>query len=94
MARIGRAILFILAVAAVTYLIDYAIVRVRVWRGDKSAFASLTVRPYYAVPRKDHKVEFIFDDPQNETCVQSLYPHFGDRPCWYAFRHTEKRTDM
>lgn len=57
-------------------------------------FATVRVTPYYAVSRKDHKIEFMFDDPRDETCVNSLFPRQGDSPCWYLTRHKERRIDM
>jgi len=78
----------VVAVAAV-YLADVANLKMR---GDPTGV--VTVHPYTAVPRKDKKEEFIFDDPEDETCVNSLFPHQGMPPCWYLRRHPEKRTDL
>jgi hypothetical protein len=79
--------------ATLLYLIDYAILRYRI-ATNRNAYGTVTVKPYYAVPRKDHKTEFLFGDPQDQTCVHSLFPHFGDSPCWYLSRHTQPRVDM
>jgi hypothetical protein len=72
-----------------------------VYAGDSLLFryrgapvATVRVTPYYAVPRKDHKIEYMFDDPRDETCVNSLFPRQGDSPCWYLRRHKERRIDM
>lgn len=93
-ARILRRILFAsLLTAAVVYVADYLVLRYRMAR-NQAPFSTVTVRPYYAVPRKDHKVEFLFADPQDETCVNSLLPHLGDNPCWYLRRNKERRVDM
>jgi hypothetical protein len=78
---------------AVVYAVDYAVLRYRVL-ANKRAFDMVTVRQVYAVPRNDHKLEYIPDAPQDETCVNSLFPHFGDRPCWYLRTHTERRTNL
>ncbi len=56
------------------------------WRGH--------VRPYYAVRLKSGKTEFLFQAPRQQTCVNSLFPHFGTAPCWYLQRHPEQRTDI
>lgn len=82
----------VLTVAAI-YLVDYAVLRFRI-ATNHDPFGTVTVRPYYAVPQKNHKTEFLFDDPQNETCVHSLFPHSGDSPCWYLDKHREKRIDL
>ena len=77
----------------VVYATDYLVLRYRIARNE-APFGTVTVRPYYAVPQKDHKTEFLFGDPQDETCVSSLFPQMGDSPCWYLRRHTDKRIDM
>lgn len=81
------------ATAAFLYVGDYALLQYRV-AANRNAYGTVTVQPYYAVPRKDHKTEFLFDDPQDQTCVNSLFPHFGDNPCWYLRRNKQKRIDM
>jgi hypothetical protein len=79
--------------AAVVYIADYLLLRYRV-ATNRNPYGAVTVQPYYAVPRKDHKTEFMFDDPQDQTCVNSLFPHFGDSPCWYLSRNKQKRINM
>lgn len=81
-----------LALAAL-YILDFLVLRYRV-AANRNPYGTVTVQPYYAVPRKDHKTEFMFDDPQDMTCVHSLFPHFGDSPCWYLNRHPQRRIDM
>ena len=78
---------------ALVYASDYVILRYRV-AAKRNPYGTVTVQPYYAVPRKDHKTEYMFDDPQDQTCVHSLFPHFGDSPCWYLSRNKQKRIDM
>jgi hypothetical protein len=41
-----------------------------------------TVTFYYATAMKNRKVEVFYDQPQTQTCVHSLFPHQGYRPCW------------
>ena len=92
-ASLRKALVAILVVAASLYVLDYLVLRYRMAR-NQTPFGTVTVRPYYAVPQKDHKTEFLFGDPQDETCVNSLFPHLGDSPCWYLSRNTQKRVDM
>lgn len=89
----GRAALLVLLLAAVAYASDYVVLRYRITT-KRSPFASVTVHPYDAVPRKDHKIEFMAEDPRDETCVNSLFPHMGDPPCWYLIRHKDQRIDF
>ena len=79
--------------AAFTYFVDYEILRFRIVT-NRSPFATVTVHPLLAVPHKDHRVEFMPDDPQDQTCVNALFPHLGDSPCWYLVRHTRPQVNM
>lgn len=90
---IKRIFIAVVLISAAVYAGDYAVLRLRI-ATNHNPFGTVTVRPYYAVPRKDHKTEFLFDDPQNETCVHSLFPHGSDSPCWYLSRHRERRIDL
>jgi hypothetical protein len=60
----------------------------------KQPLGSVKVQPYYAVPQKDGKTEFILLDPEVDTCVQSLLPHLGQPPCWQLNKKKQKRIDM
>jgi hypothetical protein len=31
---------------------------------------------------KDGKTQFIMLDPETDTCIRSIFPHFGSQPCW------------
>lgn len=101
-ARTGRqVILFALrntlagaaVLAAAAYLLDYAVLRFRV-ATNRNATATVTVRPVYAVPQKNRSTEFMLGDPQDQTCVNSLFPHMGDSPCWYLRRHRDQQINM
>ncbi len=83
----------LMAITCVAYLTDFAILRWK-FKNKRDAFATVKISPYYAVPRKDHKIEYMFQDPVDETCVNSLFPHGGNSPCWYLTRHREKRVDL
>jgi hypothetical protein len=88
-----RSIAALVIATALVYALDAAILRYRV-STNKNPYGAVTVRPYYAIPRKDAKIELMFDDPRDETCVNSLFPQMGDSPCWYLRKHPEKRIDM
>lgn len=89
----GWGALLLAGLAALAFAGDYAVLRYRV-AAQKNPFGTITVRPYYAVRLKSGKTEFLFQDPRPETCVSSLFPHFGMAPCWYARHHPERRTDI
>ena len=84
-----RAIAAFAAIVVVLYLADYLILRMR-----SSPTSTVTVRPYLSVPRKDGRLEFLFQDPRDESCVNSLFPHLGLTPCWYLQRHSERRINL
>jgi len=79
------ALVAVVIFCALLYAGDYAAMRLR-----RNPTGTVQVQPYYAVPLKDGKTEFMFLDPQNEVCVRSLFPHLGHRPCWYVSRHRNK----
>ena len=91
--KVVRGLLAVLLGFALLYAGDYLLLRYRV-AVNHNPYGAVTVQPYYAVPRKDHKTEFLFDDPQDQTCVHSLFPHLGDSPCWYLNRNKQKRINM
>lgn len=94
LARLLRTVtLFVVAGIALLYAADYLVLRYRV-ATNRSPYGTVTVQPYYAVPRKDHKIEYMFDDPRDVTCVNSIFPHLGDSPCWYLSRNKQRRIDM
>jgi hypothetical protein len=86
-------ILGLAATAALAFGLDYAVFRFRA-ATNHNAYGSVTVRHYYAVLQKNGKTTFMFDPLQPWTCVNSLFPHAGDLPCWYLKRHPEQRTDI
>lgn len=92
MRLVAGTLLFVAALAGLAYAADYAVFRYRVARGQ--AFGQVTVTHYDAVQQKNGKTEFIFDPPQGQTCVNSLFPRAGYAPCWYLQRHPEQRTDI
>jgi len=75
--------------AGLVYLADYAIWRYREARGE-NPYGTVTIQFYYAIGEKSGKTEYDFQPPQQETCVNSWFPHAGYLPCWYERKHTEK----
>ncbi len=84
-----RGVLGLAIAVALVYVVDAAILRFRATT-NRNAFSTVTVHPYFAVDRKDKKTEYMYEDPKDETCVNSLFPHLGDSPCWYVRRHTDE----
>ena len=87
------ALIVVVASFALLYAGDYASVRWPIPR-DRNPLGTVEIQPYYAVPLKDGKTEFMFLPPQNQVCVHSLFPHLGYNPCWYAKKKRNKRINM
>lgn len=92
-AAVKTALIIVVVAGALLYAGDYASVRYRIPR-NRDPFGTLQVQPYYAVPLKDGKTEFMFLNPENQVCVHSLFPHLGRTPCWYLNRHRNKQINM
>jgi len=88
-----RWIALVVIVVAVVYSSDYVSLRYRI-PGNRAQFGTVSVREMYAIHEKNNKTEYQFPPAQDQTCVNSLFPHFGYPPCWYLQRHTQQRIDI
>ena len=75
----------VIAGLAVAYVGDYMTARVR---GD--AIGTVKVEQYYAIPLKNGQTEYASAGNKSVACAETLFPHFGDRPCWYVRRHNQE----
>lgn len=91
--RLQRAFIIIVLSVSALYACDYLALRFRI-ATNRNPYGTVRIQPYYAVPQKNGNTEFLFDDPQDVTCVHSLFPHGSDDPCWYLGRKKEKRINM
>jgi hypothetical protein len=88
----------LLTLVAVAYGYDYASVRSRL-SAQKSGdpFDVVTYPHLLAIPQKGNKVDYELDAQSpmaSETCVHSLFPHYGYSPCWYVVRKLKTITPM
>jgi hypothetical protein len=83
----------LILLASLTYAGDYLSVRYKLPSG-RDRFSTVTIQPYYAIHQKNGKTEYDYAAPETQTCVHSLFPHFGCTPCWYVKGHTDKRIDI
>jgi len=88
-----RVLLYAVLALLIFYLGDYLSVRYRIPEG-RAQFGVVKVQTYYAVGLKSGKTEFMFLGPKNQTCVHSVFPHFGASPCWYLNRKKVQRINM
>jgi len=90
---VKRALLALVGLLILAYLADYAWVRTPFPPG-RNRFGTVTVRPYYDVKLKSGKSDLYFLDAVDQTCVHSLLPHLGYKPCWYLRKHARQRIEM
>lgn len=88
-----RTVAGLVLAAALVWVCDYVVLRIRI-ATNHQAFGTVTVDPLYAVPQKDHKMQYMTGDPTDQECVHSLLPHMGDSPCWYLSQHTDQQINM
>ena len=82
-----RVVIGAIAAVAVVYAGDWMWAK-HLMSNPSAGLGSVQVQRETDIPRKDGRVEFNFDAPETETCIHSIFPHFGYTPCWYAERHT------
>ena len=94
----NRLIYALVMLLALTYGYDYASVRRRMSAqraGDP--FDVVTYPHLLAIPQKGNKVDYELDAQtpmESESCVHSLFPHYGYTPCWYVLRKSKNPTQM
>jgi hypothetical protein len=88
-----KSLLLLLVVFAALYAADYGFLQIRVAR-NREPFGTVTVHRYYAVQKKNGKTEFMFDPPQDQQCVHSIFPHLGYPPCWRLERNPEQKVNI
>jgi hypothetical protein len=65
-------LLYALFAAALLYAADDLSLRYRI--PDRELFGSVTVQRYYALHKNKQKTNFMFADPEAQTCIHSLFP--------------------
>jgi hypothetical protein len=88
-----RALVALFLLFAMVYGGDYLLLAYRT-HTNRNGLGSVTLQTYYSVKLKSGKTEFDYAGPQNVECVNSLLPHYGDQPCWYARRKNEQQIDI
>jgi hypothetical protein len=81
----------LIAAVVLVYAVDYIYLRVRMLHPTPTnPFETMTRTRVLAIPQKNGKFDYQIDQTQpveTLTCVHSLFPHYGDRPCWYLKPH-------
>jgi hypothetical protein len=80
----------LIATIVAVYAGDYLFVRYRMLKNKTGdPFESVKVEPTYGIPHKNGSAEIVIGDPEDETCVHSIFPHMGYEPCWYLARNSK-----
>jgi len=90
--RIKRSAGFAILGIAVVYGLDYASLQLGIPQRDP--VTTMEVQRRYAVQLKGKKTEYEPSITEDQDCVNSLFPHLGDVPCWYLARHTRQQVDL
>jgi hypothetical protein len=77
----------LLGVVLFAYVVDYAYLRIRMIHPQPTEpFESMVRNRLLAIPQKNGMLDYELDQvhpTDTLTCVHSLFPHYGDPPCWY-----------
>jgi hypothetical protein len=93
MKQAKRIVLVVVGLIGLLWMGDYLALRIPIPK-SRAAYATVTVRPYYDVGLKSGKSDLYILDPQQKTCVNSIFPHMGFTTCWYLRKHTHPRIAM
>jgi hypothetical protein len=63
-------------------------------RSSQNPTSTVSIKRYYAVGLKNGKTEMYYAEPENEACVNAIFPHLGYSPCWYLRRHNMKEISI
>ena len=91
--RMKRVLTIAILLVVAVYAADYLSVKFHI-PGKRQARDSIEVERDFAIHRKDRRVEYTRTIAEQQECVVSLFPHFGDPPCWYLRGHTEQHIDV
>jgi hypothetical protein len=89
-----RIAVIVVVALALVYVADFCVFQFKKSGKNPTAFGTVKVQPFYAIPHKDGKAEYMFGDPQDQPCVHALFPRSGLSPCWYIARQNGKTTSM
>jgi hypothetical protein len=85
--------LTLLTLLALIYVGDYLSVRYQI-PGGRPQFGQVQMNTLYVIHVKAGKIQYEPGQPETDQCVNSLFPHFGDSPCWYLTRHPDKLIEI
>lgn len=81
------AVMTLAAIAALSYLLDWAVFRMR-----GSPTLKITVSHFVSAPLKNNKEEIDYTGSEEIPCSITLFPQGGYTPCWWLRKHTNQVT--
>jgi hypothetical protein len=82
----------VILVCILVYLGDVLSLQYSIPKRD--TYGTVMVRQMYAITLKSKETEYSVQPAAPQECVNSLFGHFGDPPCWYLKGHTRQRIDV
>jgi len=82
--KLLRGMRVVIAALIVAYLVDWAVLRIRIARG--TAYGTVQVDQYLSTPLKGNKAEYDYLGTTTVSCARSIFPH-GAAPCWWRNSH-------
>ena len=93
-----RIVIGAIVLLAIVYASDDLYVRHRIAAHKQNDPLEVLVYPrILEIPEKGRHVEYALDvrsPTGSQSCVHSLFPHFGYDPCWYVRREIKKPIPM
>ncbi len=90
---IRRTVVGLALAGAAAWTCDWLVLRHKV-NSDGDAFGQVEVRYRFAVHLKNRQIEQRKEQPQMVECVNSMFSHYEDPPCWYLKRHADQVQDL
>jgi hypothetical protein len=88
-----RALAVMLILAAVLWTADWLLLRRKVAQ-TQDAFGEVKVHRRFAIHLKNKQIEERSEKPKMEECVNSMFPHYSESPCWYLQKHADQLIDL
>jgi hypothetical protein len=85
---VGRALIGLFVAVVALYVLDSAVLLVRMHVARQSAFSTVQVKQFLSIGLKGNKHEYDYTGIVSETCVRAIFPHGSYPPCWWLDRHT------
>jgi hypothetical protein len=79
-------VLPVLTLGLIAYGLDWASLEYGI-PAQRPKFNEYKVDQLYTVPNRWKEIEWSRGEPVMERCVNSVFPHYGNNPCWYVSQH-------